>query len=60
VIASGGADDWAPVIDGFVDPPSGGRIRPSADASAVYRDLRQRYAALEAETLRRDASPDAE
>jgi xylulokinase len=57
VQAAGGGDDWHGVIEGFVNPAADGRVRPSDGARQVYRTLRERYAALEAETLHRDSLP---
>jgi xylulokinase len=42
---------WSDVVRGFTEPDETGRIEPNAASAAVYSEMRQRYAAFEAETL---------
>lgn len=60
VVASGGPSDWPAIVAEFVTPMSSDFVRPSADGSARYRELRHRYAALEERLARERASPHAE
>ncbi len=50
--ASGTAIDWEDVVAGFTDPDPAWRVHPRADATAVYADLRQRYAEAETDALK--------
>ena len=43
---------WRDVVAGFTDPPGEARVAPKAQAVTVYREMKTRYAAAEAEALR--------
>jgi xylulokinase len=53
-LASGQPIAWEEAIAGFTAPDPSARIAPSPEAAAVYRDLRRRYAEVEAAALSGD------
>ncbi|HXT68789.1 MAG TPA: FGGY-family carbohydrate kinase [Vicinamibacterales bacterium] len=50
--ASGSPIGWEDVVAGFTDPDPAWRVTPRADATAVYIDLRRRYADAEKNALK--------
>ena len=53
LIARGEQPAWDAIVRDLAQPSEATRLRPTAAGHAVYRDLMPRYAALEAQALRR-------
>lgn len=52
-LASGAPIEWDEAVAGFTEPDPSACVAPRPEAAAVYRELRRRYAAVEAEALAR-------
>jgi xylulokinase len=50
-LAAGRQVSWDDVVAGFTDPVPGSHVAPIEEHAAIYREMMERYAALEADAL---------